>query len=63
MKTEGMTYIAEVLTENTGGGCMVDFVVLEDGQVIGINDECVCLYPNMDSFYADIQGEEKCIMI
>ena len=45
MKT---TYIKSVQTVNTGGGCMVDYVILADGHVIGLNDDCVVLYASMD---------------
>lgn len=44
-------FIKKVWTENTGGGCMVDMIELEDGRVIGINEECVVLYESMDQFY------------
>lgn len=54
MKT-GM-YINRVFTENTGGGCYVDFIELDDGRIIGINNECVVLYKNMDDVYG---GEHK----
>ena len=33
---------------NTGGGCMVDLLVLDNGYVIGISDELVCLYESME---------------
>ena len=46
-----MNYIKRVFTENTGGGSMVDFVELLDGQILGINDECVVRYESMDAFY------------
>lgn len=46
-----MTYIDHIKTENTGGGTMVDFVVLKDGRVLGINDECVVLYPSIAAFW------------
>lgn len=44
-------YIEKIESENTGGGCMVDFVILKDGRVLGINDEYVCLYASMDDFW------------
>lgn len=44
-------YIKEITSENTGGGCMVDFIHLNDGRVIGLNDECAVLYDNMDEFW------------
>lgn len=37
-------YIKKIECLNTGGGCMVDYLILESGKVIGINDECVVLY-------------------
>jgi hypothetical protein len=45
------TYIERTNTENTGGGCMVDFVILKDGRCIGISDECLVIYPSYDLFY------------
>lgn len=44
-------YIDRIESENTGGHCMVDFVILKDGRVLGINDEYVCLYKSMDDFW------------
>ena len=46
-----MNYIKRVFTENTGGGTMVDFVELLDGQILGINDEYVVLYESLEAFY------------
>ena len=34
-------YIKEIVTEQTGGGCMVDYIVLKSGHVIGVNDEVI----------------------
>ena len=48
MKTE---YIQKIDTVNTGGGCMVDLITLNDGRVIGLNDECAVLYDNIEDFY------------
>jgi len=47
MQTE---FIAEIQSHETGGNCSVDLVVLKDGRVLGINDECVVLYASMDDF-------------
>jgi len=46
-----LTYIDSVFTENTGGGCVVDFVELKDGRVLGISDEYLCVYESFDKFY------------
>jgi hypothetical protein len=45
------TYIERTNTENTGGGSMVDFVILKDGRCIGISDEYLCVYPSYELFY------------
>jgi hypothetical protein len=44
-----MQYIYSV-TELTGNS-PVDFVVLKDGRVLGIDAESVVLYASMDDFY------------
>jgi len=46
-----MKYIDKSFTENTGGGCWVDFLILNDGRCVGINDECLVLYPSYDAVY------------
>lgn len=48
--TTTMTWIKDLTSENTGGGCMVDFIHLKDGRVIGITDECAVLYDSMEAF-------------
>ena len=49
------TYIKETSTQNTGGGCMVDFIDLHDGKVIALNDEVLILYDS----YADYEKEDS----
>lgn len=44
-------HIDRVETEQTGGNIMVDFVVLKDGRVLGIDGEFVMLYASLDDFY------------
>lgn len=46
-----LNYIKSVFTENTGGGCMVDFIELDTGKIIALTDECVCVYNSIDEFY------------
>jgi hypothetical protein len=46
-----LDYIKRVFSENCGGGTMVDFVELNDGRILGINDEFVVLYESMEEFY------------
>jgi hypothetical protein len=43
-------FVDGITTENTGGGCMVDFVELQDGRCLGINEDVVCLYPSRACF-------------
>jgi hypothetical protein len=57
MKTENTDYIAEVLA--LGGNSPVDFVILKDGRVLGINDECVVLYDNMADFESFAHKDRK----
>ena len=51
-------HIERVETEQTGGNIMVDFVILKDGRVLGISDDCVCLYKSLDDFW-DATPESK----
>ena len=48
---KNFAHIDGVETENTGGHCMVDFVILKDGRVLGISEDCVCLYESMEDFW------------
>lgn len=45
-----LEYITKVDSMNTGGHCMVDFVHLRDGRVIGIDDESLVIYRSMDEY-------------
>jgi len=47
-----MEYIKLIETVYTGGGCTIDFIHLNDGRVLGINDEAVGLYDSMDAYRA-----------
>lgn len=46
-----MDYITKIETRETAGGWTVDFLYLHDGRVLGVNDEYVCLYENIDQFH------------
>lgn len=50
MKT---TYITKTWTENTAGGSMVDFVQLDSGHVIAVNDEALTVWPSLAAFWDD----------
>lgn len=51
-------YIEELLTINSGGGVMLDAVVLKSGHVIGISDECLCVYPSRAE-WEDDDGRDR----
>jgi len=42
-------YVRSVSSWDSGGGIVVDIVELADGRVLGITDESVVLYPNIDA--------------
>ena len=50
-------YIKKVETFTVGGGANMDFVTLSNGQVIGIDNETICLYDNLDDFYEGRDGD------
>ncbi len=54
-------FIEKVGTEFTGGNCPVDFVTLKDGRVLGVTDDCVVLYQNMDDFWQMETKSRQCI--
>lgn len=35
---------------NSGGNCMIDFILLKDGRCIGITEDCAVLYPTRAAF-------------
>jgi len=41
------THIMSIETENSGGGCWLDFVTLSNGSVLVVNDE----YASKEAFY------------
>ena len=46
-----MDHIKRVFSENNGGNCSVDFVELNDGRIVGINEECIVLYESLEDFH------------
>jgi hypothetical protein len=42
-------YIRSISTWDSGGGINIDVIELTDGRVLGITDESVVLYKNMES--------------
>ena len=44
------TYIKNTFTTNEGGGCIVDWVILKNGQCIGISEEGIVLYSSYEEY-------------
>lgn len=55
------SHVATVEEFQTGGHCMVTLVTLADGRVLGINDECVVLYPSAEAFRDGHEGNDQYI--
>lgn len=47
---DGLAFIAEVYSEDTGGGFECDVLTLKDGTVLVIGEESVVLYSDMDAW-------------
>ena len=56
-------YLTKIETVNTGGGCMVDFITLWNGQVLGVNSDCVCLYNSAEEFWDATSREKQTIWL
>ena len=52
-----MKHIKKTESVNTGGGCYVDLLYLEDGRVIGVTDDCLVVYDSIDAFWACMEGD------
>lgn len=46
--SEGTEYINQIQSCNTGGGCMVDYIEMTNGMIVGINDESIVLYKDWE---------------
>lgn len=55
MKQE-LEHVAEVSTWDSGGGQLLDLIVLKDGRVLVISDDAAVLYENREDLEA---GEAK----
>jgi len=45
------TNVVSIETENSGGGNMLDFITLRNGNVLVISDEYAGLYESKEAFY------------
>ena len=58
------TFMKEVWTDNSGGGCMIDWIELKDGRFIGITDESICIYPHFEAWTEGKDDDKiECLMI
>lgn len=63
-KDDFLSFIVKSWTEQTGGGVMVDYFLHKSGKVIGITDECVCLYTSEEAAKEGIHIEnDKAVII
>lgn len=56
-----MQHIRKVFTEKTGGNLTVDFIELNDGRIVGINEECIVLYASLAEFWECASESKPCI--
>ena len=45
---EHTEYLIQIQSHNTGGGCMVDYIEMTNGMIVGINDESIVLYKDWE---------------
>lgn len=49
-------FIKDIRTEMMGGGCLIDFITLSNGQVLAIDNDLIGLYASIDEFYDGKDG-------
>ena len=54
-----MAHIEKLETFNSGGGCYIDLVHLDDGKVIALNNECLCVYSSIDDFWRSMDVTDE----
>lgn len=58
-----MNHVTKTETINSGGGSMIDLIHLDNGKVIGLNDESLVVYKSIKAFWlcldGDVSGEEQ----
>ena len=58
-----LEHIVEVSSADTGGGFVIDLVRLSDGRVLGISEDAVVLYENLDDFERNAPRERPMIAL
>jgi hypothetical protein len=54
---ERMIYIDRIEVQDTGGGLLMDMVILKNGVCIGVSDECCVIYPTYDHYLEAMPDE------
>ena len=49
--SSSLTFIKKAYSENTGGGVMVDVLIMEDGTTITVTEDCLVTWGCVDDFY------------
>jgi len=53
-----LEHISEMTSADTGGGFVIDLLTLKDGRVVGISEDSIVLYDNLDDFEKN-EGRER----
>jgi hypothetical protein len=59
MEFKDTANIVKVSTWDSGGGALIDIVELADGRVIGITEDAIVLYANIDDLTEGDQAAER----
>lgn len=60
---DGFEHIAEATTWDSGGGQVLDLLILTDGRVLVISDDAVVLYESMEAVEAGEAVERPTIYL
>lgn len=65
MRTLETEYIREISSWDSGGGIIIDIVELADGRVLGITDDSVVLYSNLEALQngEPVDGASQIILV
>lgn len=61
---EKLGYFVKAVTPmDTGGGCSIDLVEFNDGRILGIDDDTMCLYQNLQDWQDGYHDRHMSIFI
>lgn len=58
-----LAHVAEMSTWDSGGGQLLDLIILRDGRVLVISEDAIVLYNNMAEVEEGIAGERPTIFL